>query len=501
MSPVHEPHPAGRAAASRSAGLRRHVRHDLGRSAPKPIRPPKPALHSAPHSAAFLRVLHRAYFHGSSVGHFFLRRVCPAGIGLAVVLVLGGVLGVGQPRPSVYELFSLAFGMALLGLPLAWLRRASLAAKREIPRHATVGQPLRYTLHVSQTGRRRLRRAWLMETPPDPRPSLTEFSSQREPGEEERNGFDRTFAYYRWQWLMSRKRLFTGGLSPDELNLGVGGQTKVMVEITPHRRGVIRLNDLRVVLPDPLSLFQRCCKVKAPAATLTVLPRRYPLPPIELPGSARFQVGGEVTGNAIGNAGEFVGLRDYRDGDPLRLIHWRSWARTGRPIVKELEDTYYPRYGLVLDTFPTSGPGELFEDVVAVAASFAAAIDTRESLLDLMFIKDQAHIVTAGRGLAKAEKLLEVLAAVEPAPQPGFETLTRLVLRHGDELTSCLVIFAGWDETRAAFLRGLARSGIICAAITIGHGPPPAGLPGPWIECGHLARDLRRLPTRLLPPV
>ncbi len=454
-----------------------------------------------PHSAAFLRLLHRAYFHGSGIGHYFMRRVCPAGIGLAVVLMLGGVLGVGQPRHSVYALFSLAFGMGLLALPLAWLRRASLTVSRELPRHGTVGTPLRYTLHVTHTGRHRLRHAWLLETTPDARPSLMEFSSQREPGEDERNAFDRTFIYYRWQWLMSRKRLFAGGAAALPLDLVAGGQAKVGVELTPRRRGVIRLNDLRVLLPDPFCLLQRCRKVPAPAATLTVLPRRYPLPPIELPGNARFEIGGDVTGNSIGNSGEFVGLRDYRPGDPLRQIHWKSWARTGRPIVKELEDTYYPRYGLVLDTFPEAGPGPLFEDGISVAASFAAAITTGESLLDLMFIKDQAHVVTAGRGLAKAEKLLEVLAAVEPEPVPGFETLARLVLRHGDELTSCLVIFAGWDETRAAFLRQLARGGITCAAIIIGHGPPPAAIPGHWLECGYLARDLRRLPRRLSLPV
>ena len=460
--------------------------------------PPPPDPH-APPGAAFLRLLHPAYFHGSSAGHFCLRRVCPAGLCLAAVLLLGSILALGQPRESVYELFSLAFGMILLGLPMVWLRRATVTARRELPRHATVGEPLRYTLHVTNRGRRRLRRAWLVESAPDARPGLTEFALQREPGEDERNKFDRTFAYYRWQWLMSRKRWFDGGASPEELELAAGAQGQVTVELTPLRRGVIRLDDLRVLLPDPLCLLQRCRKVAAPAATLTVLPRRYPLPPIELPGHARFQVGGEMTGNAIGNAGEFVGLRDYRPGDPLRQIHWKSWARTGRPIVKELEDTHYPHYGLVLDTFPNDGAGAVFEDAIAVAASFAATIDTRESLLDLMVIKDQAHLVTAGRGLARAEKLLEVLAAVQPEAVPGFDVLARLVLRHRDELTSCLVIFAGWDDARAGFLRTLARGGIVCAAIIVSKAPAPAGLPGHWVQSGQLARDLRRLPTRLLP--
>ena len=504
MSAELDTHLARRSAAGWRASLSRRVALVVGKRGSMPARRLKPPLpqhiHAdafAPHSAAFLRLLHFSYFHSSSVGHFCMRRVCPAGLGLAAVLLLGGILGLGQPRESVYELFSLAFGMGMLGLPLVLLRRAALSARREIPRHATVGEPIRYTLHLKNGARRRLRRAWLVETAPDSRPGLTEFSLQREPGEEERNRFDRTFAYYRWQWLLTRGRGFTGGTSLDELRLAAGGHGQLTLELTPQRRGVIRLTDLRVLLPDALGLFQRCRKVSAPAATLTVLPRRYPLPPIELPGSARFQIGGEMTGNAIGNSGEFVGLRDYRAGDPLRQIHWKSWARTGRPIVKELEDTFYPRYGLVLDTFPNDGAGAVFEDAVAVAASFAATIDTRESLLDLMFIKDTAHVVTAGRGLARAEKLLEVLAAVEPEVRPGFDVLARLVLRHRDELTSCLVIFAGWDTTRAEFLRNLTRGGITCASIIVGTGAAPAALPGHWVQSGHLARDLRRLPNRL----
>lgn len=447
----------------------------------------------------FLRLLHRSYFHGAGASHFWLRRICPAGIGLGAALMVGGTLVLGQPRDSVNGLCSLAFGLALLGWVTVVGRRAALTAVREIPRHATAGETLTYTIRVTHSGRRHLRRAWLLEVAPDPRPTLAEFANRPEPGEDRRNGFDRRFIYYRWQWLLAGKRLFTGGVSEDELRLAPGQTVAVTLRLTPQRRGVIALADLRVLLPDSLGLFQRCRRVAAPAATVTVLPRRFHLPPVAMPGSARFQIGGDATGNSIGNAGEFIGLRDYRMGDSLRQIHWKSWARLGRPIVKELEDTHYPRYGLVLDTF-AGGETVLFEEAVSVAASFAATIDTRESLLDLMFIKDQAHVVTAGRGLARAEKLLEVLAAVESETTADFGRLLRLVLRHRDELTSCLIVLAGWDERRAAFLQDLAKGGIQAVPIIVGEGPPPPNLPGHWIQSGHLARDLRRLPNHLGTP-
>ncbi len=444
------------------------------------------------------RWLHWIYFKTAGLHFFVARRLKPAGTALGLVFVLATFLAISRDSHAVYQLLSLSLGMMIIAGPWAFIRRASVEAKRELPRYATVGEPLRYSVQVWQDGKKFLSRASLAESVPDPRPSLEDFSRLKEPGEEERNGFDRTLAYFRWQWLMMRNRLFDGGFSAVDLNLKRGQHTRVFIELTPLRRGVIRLDDLRVLLPDPFGVFQRCRKVNAPDATFTALPRRYPLPPIELPGSAAFKITGEANTNTIGSSGEFVGVRDYRPGDPFRQIHWKSWARTGRPIVKELEHTYYPRYGLILDTLSCDRTDQQFEEAVSVAASFAASIDTSDSLLDLMFIKNHAHIVTAGRGLERAEKLLEVLAGVTSERSNQYASLARLVMRHRDDLTSCLVIFNGWNESKAAFLTMLTSQGIICAPLVIGQGTAPAGMPGHWIESGNIAHDLRRLPNKLL---
>jgi uncharacterized protein (DUF58 family) len=449
-------------------------------------------------SETFRRFLHRTYSRGTGINYFFARRIRPAGIGLCCALIITSMFGVGEQRAPVYLIFSFTFALGLIAVPWAMLRRArGLQAHRTFPHLVTAGETARGTIRLVNPGKRRIASAWLTETPPDPRPNLVQFLRTTEPGEAKRNLFDRTFIYYRWQWLLERRRLFEGGRSLESFALKPGESIDLTIELTPRRRGVIRLDDLRVLLPDPFGFFQRVARISAPPATLTVLPPRYRLPAIELPGSARFQIGGETSSNAIGQTGEFVGLRDYQPGDPIRQIHWKSWAKTNRPIVKELEDTFYPRYGMVFDTFPAPGDELLFEDAVSVAASFAASFDTRESLLDLMFIKDRAHIVTVGRGMARTEKLLEVLAAVEAEPEEHFDTLTKLVQRYRDELTSCLVICCGWSESRAAFVRQLAGSGLECALLAVGHGSSPAGFPGHWIESGQLARDLGKLPPRL----
>jgi len=109
--------------------------------------------------------------------------------------------------------------------------------------------------------------------------------------------------------------------------------------------------------------------------------------------------------STIGEAEEFVGLREYRPGDPLQRVHWKSFARTGKPIVKEFQDEFFERHALVLDTSTDRGEDIAFEEAVAVAASFVYAIDTQECLLDLLFVGAAVHTYTGGRGQLRAEHL------------------------------------------------------------------------------------------------
>jgi uncharacterized protein (DUF58 family) len=449
---------------------------------------------ASPRGEARLRMMHFFYARGTNLNFWIARRLGPAGMSMCLLLIATSFIAMSQPRDSAYQLFSMTLAMAFFGLVWAAARNAKAEAARHLPHHATAGVPLRYMVEVKNLGKSRLSTVLLAESPKDPRPSAATFARVPEPGEDERNAFDRFFAYYRWQWLTQRARLFEGGRSLAAFDVNAGETKRVMMEITPRRRGVIALRDMRMILPDPLGLFQSCPAINSSSNTLVVLPQRYPLPPIELPGGASYRIGSEANTNSIGTNGEFVGLRDYRDGDPMRLIHWKSWARTGKPIVKELEDTHYPRHGLVLDTFAGGTQDAAFEELISVAASFAAGLDTRESLLDLMFIEDKAHRVTVGRGVERAEKLLEVLAGVALKEEDGFTDLANLVKSHSQDLGSCLVVLLGWDPRRAAFLNELRRSGILCVPVIIGFGEKPSSAPGHWIDAVHPARDLSRMP-------
>src|SRR5439155_931630 len=91
---------------------------------------------------------------------------------------------------------------------------------------------------------------------------------------------------------------------------------EVRVTATPRRRGRARFLGVSVARPDPLGLVRALRQHDLPDA-LVILPKRYPLPPLQLPGTRRYQPGGITLASSVGDSEEFLSLREYRPGDPL----------------------------------------------------------------------------------------------------------------------------------------------------------------------------------------
>jgi len=450
----------------------------------------------------FRNQIYRVYHRNSAVAHFFTHRIRPTGILLALLIPAAWIL---VPQHTVGPLFQIRGGiLAILGVSLIWAfcRKAKIEVHRELPRLATVGEEMSYRVQVYNSSRKKLCGAKLLELPPDNRPSYNLFANSKEPGEEKRNVFDRQLAYYRWEWLQRGLTLFDHVSSPTLSLVRAGESVSTTISLTPKKRGIITLTDMRICLPDPLGVFQRCRRTHSSKDKLVVLPHRYRLPAYNIPGNARFQLGGEAASSTTGQSGDFTSVREYHTGDPLRHIHWKSWARTGKAMVKEYEDVFFPRYGLVLDTFAAAEDAHMFEEAVSVAASFAASIDTRETLLDLMFIHDEAYVFSAGRGEERIDSMLEVLAGVNCEPSQDFQALQKLVLRYRDDLTACICIFTGWCENRRDTVVKLRRSGVELKIFSIckNHDEAqtaqqdfPSPIPVTWLRAGHVEEDLNQI--------
>ena len=121
------------------------------------------------------------------------------------------------------------------------------------------------------------------------------------------------------------------------------------------------------------------------------------------------------------------------------------------------------RHALALDTAPVhegDADGLAFEEAVSVAASFVYTLDTQECLLDMLFVGEEAHVYTAGRGLLRAEHLLEVLAGVQRQERDTLQHLERAVLERRGELSGCILVLGAWDEGRRRLVEALRAAGL-----------------------------------------
>ncbi len=259
------------------------------------------------------------------------RRFTAAGRLLLAATLIAGLFGIDPRQTLAFQAFSLG---AML-LALAWLgsltRPRGLRARRWLPRHATVGEPCRYRVQVSNHGRRRALAMSLFESLPDPRPDLQTFLHARAPGEHTFNPVDRWFAYPRWRWLLERGRR-ADPVRPQPLPaLAPAATCAVELELMPRRRGMLPLPGLRVARSDLLGLASQAAPVSG-AGRLLVLPKRYPVHLRAAPGARRLQPGGLNLASAVGESQEFIGLRDYRPGDSPRHIAWKAYARSGQSL-------------------------------------------------------------------------------------------------------------------------------------------------------------------------
>jgi uncharacterized protein (DUF58 family) len=405
---------------------------------------------------AFL--LHRNYRFSSAIKYWVQRKFTPAGALLCAAVIIAGGIGIDTNQAIAYQAFVLMWALLVIAFIWSLWPAPKFMADRALPRVGTAGVPLRYRISVTNPGGKEQRSVIVGEDLGDPRPTYEEFANTPEPGEKKRNPFDRFFRFYRWMWLIDRKQLARS--EPVKLpHIKPGRSVQVEGKLIPLRRGNLHLPGLSFSVTDPFGFCRSYSKKAAPQSVL-ILPKRYPLPQISLGGANEYQPGGVSLASSIGESEEFMSVREYRRGDPMRHIHWKSTSKTGKLIVKEFQNEYFVRQALVLDTFLESPDDVLFEEAVSIAASFALSLNTQETLLDLLFVGTEAICVTSGHGVAQVDHMLEILAAVQPCTSHKFEDLEEIVLRRIARVSGCVSIFLKWDEARKMLVEQMSSLGI-----------------------------------------
>jgi uncharacterized protein (DUF58 family) len=222
--------------------------------------------------------------------------------------------------------------------------------------------------------------------------------------------------------VQNLSRLLTGTLLlEDKLPYPLGTRPRLVLErlagnqassvtysVRADLRGRYEVGPLVVRLADPFGL----CELTRSFPTvdhLTVIPQVVPLPVIRLAGE--YTGTGDSRARSVAVHGEDdAATREYRHGDDLRRVHWRSTARVGELMVRREEQPWESRATVVLDTRTFAhrgeGPAASFEWAVSAAAS--TAVHLRRSGYRLRLVSTSAG--GTGRGRPQRGHHIEVLA-------------------------------------------------------------------------------------------
>ncbi|MFI7597723.1 DUF58 domain-containing protein [Actinoplanes sp. NPDC049681] len=279
--------------------------------------------------------------------------------------------------------------------------------------------------------------------------------------------------------LQNMSRLPTGTLLlEDRLPYALGSRPRVVLErlgahmassvaytVRADVRGRYPVGPLVIRLTDPFGLCELTRSFPS-VDRLTVIPQVVPLPSVRLAGE--YAGTGDSRARSVAVHGEDdAATREYRRGDDLRRVHWRSTARTGELMVRREEQPWESRATVVLDTrlyaHRGEGPAASFEWAVSATASIAMHL--RQAGYKLRLVTgtgiDLDAIEAGGEGA-----ILDTLADVKLTQTGDIAGLVDSVRRRSD---GGLVIglFGALTVAEAEVLTGLRGNGATCIGFAI----------------------------------
>lgn len=159
---------------------------------------------------------------------------------------------------------------------------------------------------------------------------------------------------------------------------------------------------------------------------------------------------------------EYVGNREYQVGVPVRRWDFASWARLGRPIVREYQSPSIQAVTLIIDTSQRNADtstasraaakrmkrdaAQLFERLMSVSATAITEISSRRVQLRLFLTNETETDQSLRRSAAPAsdgvERLMVRLAAAKPVdPELGETRLRQAIDSSRGQPTLILSLF------------------------------------------------------------
>lgn len=163
---------------------------------------------------------------------------------------------------------------------------------------------------------------------------------------------------------------------------------------------------------------------------------------------------GEQRARVAGTGTEIFQLREYRHGDPLRLIDWKASARRGRPISRDMTEDQHLEIVVAIDAGRASGlaAGEIdrLSLYVNVAARLAQrAVELGDAVGLLVFADRPIAALAPARGDPGVARIRKILCACHVHPGESNPVLAAARIRSLTHRRALVVLLTDLEDASA----------------------------------------------------
>jgi len=251
-----------------------------------------------------------------------------------------------------------------------------------------------------------------------------------------------------------------------------GEEKKINTFRTAQKRGVFEIYRPIVETTFPFSIF-KWSKQTGKGEKIVIRPDFESISELSIIPGQNYHIEGNTQISKTGDSTDFIGCREFRNGDNPRHIHWPSSARRGEFVVKEFQEEQFTRIALIIDRFLPE-PQKTFhifsksailrekklEALVKLSTAILEKISNSEYLLDIFISGREVYHLEGSRTKRKYDYLMDIIACIKPDTIEPVSQLPTYLLEILSSIESVILIILNFDKSRLNLIRQLQERGI-----------------------------------------
>lgn len=173
-----------------------------------------------------------------------------------------------------------------------------------------------------------------------------------------------------------------------------------------------------------------------------------------------------------GDEDEFFGIREYKEGDPVKRIHWVSTSRKNTLIVKQFQRQSFFRatmlFNLEKDKNFGEGKERVAEYIIKIAASISKYLLERDISLEIIVHAGEIVHIPSNKGPEHLEDIFKFLATAQAESRVSLGEIFEEFSRYIPNDSSLIIIMLDTDRKYLQSMLLLEKRNIFIIPLILG---------------------------------